>query len=211
MTVGWSTSIFPCSWQSGIDGCTGDVVFSVEIMVTVTVFGMWVALVVLCRGTPSPLITFSFSASTVIEGGRAPDTDEVWMEEVETGEDAIEEGEEEGEQYEDVVENDELRSTVSARSFAGFSVCSILNSDQSKVLERPSRLRSRTWLLRGSEGGAEALLQASCLWTSDLGVTGLGLGSGVACGHVSNITWAFVFSSGKDLNGQHKKRNVRWL
>lgn len=97
----------------------------------------------------------------------APDTEEVCREEVERGEDANEEGDEEGEQYEEVVENDELRSTVSARSFTGFPDCSILNSDQSKVFERPSRLRSRTLLLRGSE----ALLPAGLLWTSDLGAS----------------------------------------
>lgn len=172
-------------------------------MVRVTVFGVCVALVVLCGGIP--LLTYSFSASSVIDGGLAPDIEEVWREEVETGEDANEEGEEEvGEQYEEVVENDELRSTVSARSFTGFSVCSVLNSDQSKVLERPSRLRSRTRLLRGSEGGTAALLPAGCLWTSDLGASGLGLGSVVVCGHGSNIT--FIFSSGRDLNEQkHKK------
>lgn len=91
------------------------------------------------------------------------------------GEDATEEGEEEGEQYEDVVENDELRSTVSARSFTGFSLCSILNSDQSKVLERPSRLRSRTRLLRGSEEGPEVSLPAGWLWVPDFWASGLGL------------------------------------
>lgn len=122
------------------------------------------------------------------------------------GEDANEEGEEEGEQYEEVVDNDELRSTVSARSFRGFSLCSTLNSDQSKVLERPSRLRSRTRLLRGSEGRAEVLLPAGCLWTSGLGVSGLGLGSGVVCEQGSNITLAFIVSSGRDLNKQKDKK-----
>lgn len=80
------------------------------------------------------------------------------------------------------MENDELRSTVSACSFTGFSFRSILNSVQSKVFERPSRLRSRTLLLRGSEAGAEALLPDGCLCPSDLGISGLWLGSG------SNIT-----------------------
>lgn len=64
------------------------------------------------------------------------------------------------EKHEEAVEKDELRSTVSARAFAGFSLCSILNSDQSKVLERPSRLRSRTRLLRASEDGVEASVLA---------------------------------------------------
>lgn len=111
----------------------------------------------------------------------------------------MEEGEEEGEQQEDVVENDELRPIVSARSFTDFSVRSVLNSDQSKVLERPSRLRSRTRLFLSSEAlAAEALAPAGCLWTSDSGASGLGLGSEVTCGHGSNSTWAFVFSSARD-------------
>lgn len=102
---------------------------------------------------------FSFSASSTILG-RAADKEEVFREEVETGEEADEEGDEVGEKHEEAVEKDELRSTVSARAFAGFSLCSILNSDQSKVLERPSRLRSRTRLLRGSEDGAEVSVPA---------------------------------------------------
>lgn len=57
--------------------------------------------------------------------------DEVLREEEDTGEDAKEEAEEEGEQQEEVVESVELRSTVSARSFTGFSFFSILNSFQS--------------------------------------------------------------------------------
>lgn len=108
-----------------------------------------------------PLL-ISFSDFSVVEGRRAPDTEVVCKEEEETGEDADEEGEEEGEQKEEVVEHDELRSTVSARSFVGFSVFSILNSDQSNVFERPSRLRSRTLLLRGSEAETEPLL-TGCL------------------------------------------------
>lgn len=90
------------------------------------------------------------------------------MEEEVAGEEASEEAEEEGEQ-EEVVENAELRSTVSARSFTGFSFLSILNSVQSKVLERPSRRRSRTPFLRGSDGGVAALLPGDCLESSDLG------------------------------------------
>ena len=168
--------------------------FRVEVMVTVKLFGMWVGLVVQCGGTT--LLIFSFSVSSLKDG--APDTEEVWREEVETGEDANDEGEEEGEQYEEV-DNDELRSTVSARSFTGFPVCSILNSDQSKVLERPSRLRSQTRLLRGSE----VLLPAGCLLSSDLRALRLLFGSGVDCELDSNITWAFIFSSGRDLNEQN--------
>lgn len=88
--AGWSTSILPCSWLSGAHGCAGDVVFSVDVMVTVTVFGMWAGGMLLRTG--------SFSASSVMEGWLAPDMEEVWREEVETGEDADEEGEEEAEQ-----------------------------------------------------------------------------------------------------------------
>ncbi|TNN21712.1 hypothetical protein EYF80_068176 [Liparis tanakae] len=124
-------------------------------MVTVTLFGTWCAL----RGGGAELLpALPRSASTLTGGGGAPDTDEVCREELETGEDATEEGEEEGEQQEDVVENEELRSMVSARSFTDFSARSVLNSDQSKVLERPSRLRSRTRLFLSSEAlEAEAL------------------------------------------------------
>lgn len=116
-------------------------------------FGTCAAPAVLLVGVPRH--RFSFSISSVLQG-RCPDKEEVFKEEVETGEEADEEGDEVGEKQEEAVDNEELRSTVSARAFAGFSLCSILNSDQSKVLERPSRLRSRTRLLRGSEDGAEA-------------------------------------------------------
>lgn len=153
------------------------------------------------------LLTFSFSFSSDTQGGLAPDT-EVWREEVDTGEDTIDEGEVEGEQYEELVENDELKSTVSARSFTGFSLCSILNSDQSKVFERPSRLRSQILLLRGLEEGAEALLPAGCLWTSALGDSVPRLGSGLVCEHGSNITWAFNVSSGRDLNEQQNTHKL---
>lgn len=101
------------------------------------------------------------------------------MDEEETGEDASEEAEEEGEQKEEAVEQEELKSTVSARSFGGFSVWSTLNSDQSKVFERPSRRRSRTLLLRGSETGAAILRICSCLGPSDMDTSRGGIGSGV--------------------------------
>lgn len=101
------------------------------------------------------------------------------------------------------MDSDELRSTVSARSFTGFLACSILNSVQSRVLERPSRLRSRTRLLRGSEAAMEALLPAG------LGASGLGLGSWVVCRHGSSVTGLFTFSSGRDLNGQNTPCNQK--
>lgn len=135
---------------------------------------------------------------SVVDCGWVVKTEDVWREEEEAGKDAIEEGDDE-EQQEEFGENDELRSTVSARSFTGFSGFSVLNSVQSKVLERPSRLRSRTLLLRGSGGGEDALLQLVGLLISVLGASEVGLGSEIGCEHGSSVTWAFRFSSGRDL------------
>lgn len=62
---------------------------------TVTLFGICEVLGVLCGGML--LQAFSFSASSFIGAG-APGAQEVGMEDAETGEDANEDGEEEGEQ-----------------------------------------------------------------------------------------------------------------
>ena len=108
------------------------------------------------------------------EGGGGAETEEdVGAEE--TGEEASEEAEEE---VEEGVEEEEAgpRWAVSARSvFVSLPVWPGRNSDQSYVLERPSRRRSRMRLLRGSD--VETPSPSLWVCTSTRAASELGLGS----------------------------------